>query len=147
MSNDVLYGEVVSVVIVVHELPPDGRRWNATEPRPEPPVSLAGLVSVTVWRRIAPGSSCALAGAFVSDLTSLPDVAVLQLPALSATRKRYTAQWPDVTESGLDADVQPEYDEQLLFARLPVWRSSVAVDAFTSASGPLFVVIPNEPAT
>jgi hypothetical protein len=88
VSNATLYDEVVSVAIVVHEPPPAGRRWNATDATSEPPVSLAELVSVTVPRRFAPGSSCALVGAFVSDLTTLPHVAVLQLPALSATRNR-----------------------------------------------------------
>jgi hypothetical protein len=86
VSNERLYGELVSVPIVVHEPPPAGRRWNATEARPEPPVSPAELVSVTVWRRLAPGSSCALVGALVSDLATFEDVAVLQLPALSAIR-------------------------------------------------------------
>jgi hypothetical protein len=77
---------VLSVPIVVHEPPPAGRRWNATAARPEPPVSPAELVSATVPRRLAPGSSCALVGASVSDLTTLLEVAVLQLPALSAMR-------------------------------------------------------------
>jgi hypothetical protein len=54
---------------------------------------------------------------------------------------------PEATESGLDAAVQPEYDEQVSDARLPVWRSSVAVEASTSVSGPLPVVIAKEPVT
>src|SRR5207302_73129 len=86
VSKDVEYGNVPSVAIVVQEPLPDGRRWNATEVMPEPPVSLALAVSVTDWRRFAPGSSWLLVGAAVSDLTSLDDVAVVQLPALSATR-------------------------------------------------------------
>ena len=133
--------------IVVHEPPPEGRRWKATDARLEPPVSPAVVVSATVCRRLAPGSACALVGAFVSDLTSLPDVAVLQLPALSETRKRYCAHLPEATESGLVTDVQPVYDEQALLARSPVRRSSVADEALTSASGPLFVVTAKEPTT
>src|SRR4051794_39851860 len=99
VSNGVEYGEVVSVAIVVHEPPPAGRLWKATDARPEPPVSPAVLVSVTVWRRFAPGSSCALVGAATSDLTSSVDVAVVQLPALSAIRKRYCAHLPDAIVS------------------------------------------------
>src|SRR5262245_19455111 len=131
----------MSVAIVVQEPPPAGRCSKATEARPEPPLSLAELVSVTVPRRFAPGSSWALVGAFVSDLTSFKDVAVVQLPAWSAIRYWYTAHWPEATESGLEADIQPEYDEHLSLARFPVCRSSVAVEPSTSASGPLLVVI------
>ena len=85
VSNETEYGEVPSVPIVVHEPPPAGRRWNATELTLEPPVSLAPALSVIVWRRLAPGSVRVEVGAAVSDLTSLDDVATATLPALSAT--------------------------------------------------------------
>ena len=39
------------------------------------------------------------------------------------------------------AATQAPYDEQALFARLPVSRWSEPVDAFTSGSDPLLVVI------
>ncbi len=72
---------------IVVQLPPlDGLRSKATEAVPEPPVSPAEAVSVTVWRRFAPGSAWFDVGAAVSDLTSFEEVAVAQLPALSATR-------------------------------------------------------------
>ena len=145
VSKGVLKGDVISVAIVVQEPPPAGRRWKATDARPEPPVSPADVVSVTVPRRFAPGSSCALVGASVSDLTSLLELAALQLPASSATRKRYCAHLPDATVSGLVTAVQPPYDEQVSFARSPVCRSSVALDASTSASGPESVVTGTEP--
>ena len=80
------YGVVVSLAIVVQEPPPAGRRWNATAARPEPPLSLALAESETVWCRLAPGSPSVLVGASGSDLTSFVDVAVVQLPALSAMR-------------------------------------------------------------
>ena len=76
----------MSVSMVVQEPPPAGRRWNATDVSPEPPVSLAVALSVIDWRRFAPGSFWLLVGADVSDLTSLEEVAVVQLPALSAMR-------------------------------------------------------------
>ena len=76
---------MVSVPIVVQEPPLDGRRWNATEAMPEPPESLAVAVRITVWRRSVPGSFSLDVGAAVSDLTSFVEVAVDQLPALSAT--------------------------------------------------------------
>src|SRR5437879_6260191 len=131
--------------MVVHEPPPAGRRWNATEASPEPPVSPAPEASATVWRRLAPGSPRELVGALVSDLTSFAEVAVVQLPALSAIRYRYRAHLPDATESGLVAAVQPPYDEHVSLMRSPVSRSSAADEALTSESGPLLVVIANEP--
>src|SRR6476660_8340552 len=45
-----LNGDVLSVPIVVQEPPPAGRRWKSTEASPDPPESLAVLVSVTVPR-------------------------------------------------------------------------------------------------
>ena len=86
VSNVVEYGALPSVAIVVHEPPIDGRRWNATEPVPEPPVSEALAASVIVWRRFVPGSVRLLVGASVSDLTTFGLVAVATLPAASATR-------------------------------------------------------------
>ena len=86
-----------------------------------------------------------LVGALVSDLTSLLELAVLQLPASSATRKRYCAHLPDATVSGLVTAVQPPYEEHASFARSPVCRSSDAVDGLTSASGPESVVTGTEP--
>src|SRR5436190_3534694 len=133
--------------MVVHEPPPAGRRWNVTEASPEPPVSPAPAPSATVWRRSAPGSPSELVGATVSDLTSFAEVAVVQLPASSAMRYRYRAHLPDATESGLAADVQPPYDEQMSLMRSPVSRSSAAEEASTSESGPLLVVTANEPVT
>ena len=135
----------MSLPMVVHEPPPAGRRWKATEASPEPPVSPAPAASATVWRRFAPGSPRELVGASVSDLTSFAEVAVVQLPALSATRYRYWAHLPDVTESGLVAGVQPPYDEHVSLMRSPVSRSSAADEASTSESEPLLVVIANEP--
>ena len=85
MSKDVEYGKLLSDAIVVHEPPPAGRRWKATEATPEPSVSLAFALSETVWRRFAPGSSSVEPGAAVSDFTSLAEVATATLPALSAT--------------------------------------------------------------
>ena len=139
------YGAVVSAPIVVHEPPPAGRRWNATDPSPEPPVSPALAASATVCRRFAPGSPSVLVGPAVSDLTSFAEFALVQLPALSATRYRYCAHLPDATESGLVAAVQPPYDEQVSLIRSPVCRSSAPEEASTSGSGPLFVVTANEP--
>src|SRR5712691_6174200 len=145
VSNDVEYGELVSVSIVVQEPPLDGRRWKATEARPEPPVSPALAVSVTVWRRLAPGSAWLEVGAVVSDLASLEEIAKATFPALSATLYRYFAHLPDASVSGLVAAAQLSYDEHALFERSPIWRSSAPVAAFTSESGPLSVVIANEP--
>ena len=54
---------------------------------------------------------------------------------------------PEATESGLVAEIQPPYEEQVSLSRVPVWRSSAAEEASTSGSGPLFVVTENEPVT
>ena len=75
----------MSLAIVAHEPPLDGRRWKATEARPEPPASEADALSVIVWRRFVPGSAIELVGAAVSDLTTCALVATATLPALSAT--------------------------------------------------------------
>src|SRR5947207_2197256 len=147
VSNEKAYGGVVSVEMVVHEPPPAGRRWNATDASPEPSVSLAPAASATVCRRFAPGSPSELVGAPASDLASFVEVAVVQLPALSARRYRYCAHLPDATASGLVAGVQPPYEEHVSLIRSPVRRSSAADEASTSGSGPLFVVTANEPVT
>ena len=78
----------MSLAIVVQEPPPEGLRWNATLATPAPPVSEAEALSVIVWRRFVPGSPIELAGAAVSDLTTLPLVATATLPASSATLYR-----------------------------------------------------------
>src|SRR5213083_634502 len=106
VSNETEYGEAPSVPIVVHELPPAARRWNATESTPEPSVSPAPALSVTVWRRLAPGSARIEVGAAVSDLASWDDVARATLPALSATLYRYCAHFPDASVSGLATAAQ-----------------------------------------
>ena len=85
MSKEIEYGEVPSVAIVVHEPPPAGRRWNATELTLEPSVSPALALSVIVWRRFAPGSVRVEVGAAVSDFVSLDEVATATLPKLSET--------------------------------------------------------------
>ena len=76
---------MASLAIVVQEPPLDGRRWNATDPTLEPPVSDADALKEIVCRRFVPGSAIELVGAAVSDLTTLPLVATATLPALSAT--------------------------------------------------------------
>ncbi len=53
----------MSVATVVHESTPVAERWNATEARPEPPVSAALADSVTEALRYCPGSSCVAVGA------------------------------------------------------------------------------------
>ena len=141
MSKEIEYGEVPSVEIVVHEPPPAGRRWNATELTLEPSVSLALALSVIVWRRFAPGSVRVEVGAAVSDFVSLDEVATATLPKLSETLYRYLAHLPEARVSGLEAAVQLPYDEQALLARSPVCRSSDPVEAFTSGSEPSSVVI------
>ena len=86
VSKGTEYGAVPSLAIVVQAPPLDGFRWNATDVTPEPPVSVAVALNAIVWRRFAPGSSIALVGAAVSDLTTFVLVATATLPALSATR-------------------------------------------------------------
>src|SRR5829696_1582401 len=129
VSKEMPYGDVESAAIVVQDPPLAGRRSKATCESEEPPVSLATAVRLIAWRRFAPGSAWMLVGAAVSDLASLLDVAVVQLPAVSV--------------SGLDAALHPAYDEQLLFARSPSWCSSVPVEPSTSVSVPLSAVIVN----
>src|SRR5439155_18704322 len=135
------YGAVVSAPIVVHEPPPAGRRWTATDPSPEPPVSPALAASATVCRRFSPGSPSVLVGPAVSDLTSFAEFAVVQLPALSATRYRYCAHLPDATESGLVSAAQPAYAAQASLLTSAVWRSS-AFDGAVAAEAQAVLVVP-----
>ncbi len=74
------HGELVSVPIVVHApVPPPARYWNAIEAMS---VAVAVAVSVTVPRRVEPGSTAVPSGGVVSIVT-LTDLSASTLPALS----------------------------------------------------------------
>ena len=59
--------------------------WNVIVLTPEPPVSSATAVRLTVWRRFAPGSVSAAVGGSVSISATAEVVYVVELPTLSET--------------------------------------------------------------
>src|SRR5262249_44789080 len=72
--SEAVKGGEVSVSIVVQLPAPAGERWNATDARPEPPVSLELLVRTTLPSKNRPGSSSVATGAAVSTFTTDGDV-------------------------------------------------------------------------
>ena len=83
-----VWGKLVSESIVVQVPPPAGQRWKATEATSVPPGSEAEPVSVTVPRRLAPGSLSAAMGSVLSTVTARVSVAAVWFPTWSVTRTR-----------------------------------------------------------
>jgi hypothetical protein len=89
VSNAQEYGEVVSVQMSVQVPAPPGERWIFTFMTPEPPVSVAVALRVTVSRRFAPGSLSEAVGTVLSTrrLATVGEIDVLETLSVASARK------------------------------------------------------------
>ena len=77
--------------VAVHEFAPASEYWYATLATPEPPMSLATDVRLTVPSRFAPGSTITARGGVLSTRRKPTTVEAVWLPApsVATVRKSY----------------------------------------------------------